>query len=76
MWNRQTPQTFAPLTVKPSSAASYQNAALALSLHVRQERLDGLDGAEEIDLQNLPHRVQRLHLQWPHQTHPGVTHCK
>lgn len=75
-WRTVIPQTFAHLTVKPSGAAGYQNAALALSLHVRQESLDGLDGTKEIDLQNLPHRVQGLHLQRPHQTHAGIAHCK
>lgn len=69
------PRLFARLTVKPSGTAGDQNAALALSLHVRQESLDGLNGAQEVNLQNLPHRVQGLHLQRPHQTHTSIAHC-
>ena len=52
---RVEPQPFARLTVKPPGAAGDQNVAPAPSLHVRQESLDGLDGAEEVDLQNMPH---------------------
>lgn len=70
------PQTFAHLTVKPSGAAGDQNVAPALSLHVREESLDGLDGAQEIDLHDSPHGVQGLHLQRPHQAHTGVAHCR
>lgn len=33
-WHRVNPQTFIYLTVKPTSAASYQNVTLAPSLHV------------------------------------------
>lgn len=68
-------QTFFCLTVKPPGAARYQNVTLSPSLHVWQERLDCLDGTEEIDLQDLPHWLQRLHLQRPHQTHASVAHC-
>lgn len=68
--------SFARLTVKPSGAAGDQDPALTLSLHFRKEGLDGLDGAEEVDLQNLPHRVQGLQLQWAHQTHTSIAHCK
>lgn len=38
------PQPSALLTMKASGAASDQNASLALSLHLWQECLDGLDG--------------------------------
>lgn len=61
-WHTVNSQMLVYLTVKPSSAARYQNVTLAPSLHVWQESLDCLDGTEEIDLEDLPHRVQRLHL--------------
>lgn len=36
--------------MKPSCAAGDQNAALTLSFHFWQENLNGLDGAQKIDL--------------------------
>lgn len=56
----------AQLTVKPTGAAGDQDVASALGLHVREESLDGLDGAEEIDLHDSPGGVQGQHLQRPH----------
>ncbi|TNN40793.1 hypothetical protein EYF80_049033 [Liparis tanakae] len=66
----------ARLTLKPSGAAGDQDAASAPSLHAGQESLDGLDGPEEVDLQDPPHGVQGLHLQRAGQTHSGVAHCE
>lgn len=69
-------QSLIYLTVQPPGAASYQNVTLAPSLHVWQESLDCLDGPQEIDLEDVPHCLQRLHLQWSHQTHPSIAHWK
>lgn len=56
----------AQLTVKPTVAAGDQDVASALSLHVGEESLDGLDGTQEIDLHDPPCRVQGQHLQRAH----------
>lgn len=60
--------------MKPTGAAGDQDVAFALCLHAREESLDGLDGAQEIDLHNSPGGVQGQHLQRPHQAHAGIAH--
>ena len=60
--------------MEPSDAAGHQNVALAPGLHVGQEGLDGLDGPQEVHLQDLPHGVQALRLQGSDQPHSCITH--
>lgn len=62
--------------MKPTGAAGDQDVASALGLHVWEESLDGLDGAQKIDLHDPPGGVQGQRLQRPHQAHTGVAHCR